>query len=291
MAEPVTAVDGARPTRVSAATEPLLEPEPPAQPAPSARYATAPPPRLLDGPGVGPATAAGLAPPRTGRLTAATAQERWPRTVPDSERYQLLRHERSLFRVGSTELGAGAHITYAIADRPMPTTGALGYCRDIEGFERLAERNGIPVAALHAEIDDAMELWARHANITVTRISDPDAATFVFGAQVDPNAVATGRNIAWTRLEVAPPVDGVSEVRRAAFCFNPEYRWSVAGESTHTVMSFRRTVRHESGHGLGLDHQEATLMDFREAAPEDLTPGDILGAQRLYGPPRRLAGR
>ncbi len=284
MANEVSPIDAARPT-LTRDLPGEVETRP--TPAPQ-RFATAPSPHLLGGPQVGPATAAALTPP--GRITATTAQERWPRTVPESDRYQLLRHNRALFRVGSPELGAGAHITYAIADRPMPTTGALGYCRDIEGFERLAERNGIPVASLHAEIDDAMQLWARHANITVTRISDPGAATFVFGAQVDPAAVATTRNIAWTRLDVAPPVDGVSEVRRAAFCFNPDHRWSLAGASNQDVMSFRRTVRHESGHGLGLDHQDETLMDFRDAAPEDLARGDILGAQRLYGPPRN-AGR
>jgi hypothetical protein len=177
--------------------------------------------------------------------------------------------------------GTGATVTYAVADKAASFAGAIN-CPAIVPLDQILTTNGISRTTFTRELDAALAAWSRVADIRFVKAA-PETAQLLIGAQAAPN----GR--AFTNVEYADPgrPAGEASLTRSVICLNPQERWKIGFNGNLDVYDIRYTLTHEIGHAIGLDHPGKTgeLMDFRYTerfrAPQ---PGDIAGADFLYGP-------
>lgn len=177
----------------------------------------------------------------------------------------------------------GDHLTlrYSIAHRDTEILDAVN-CGSIRSPDRLIERSAIDRISFHRAAREAFARWERVANITFVEVQDQSEADIVIGEQANP----TGR--AYTNLTLArESVAGFRQINRAAICLNPDSRWKIGFDGDLSTYDISRTLTHEIGHALGLDHPGASgqVMSFRYGEAEmDLTEGDVQGALHIYGP-------
>ena len=187
---------------------------------------------------------------------------------------------------GRPVAGTAGTVTYAVADKPTSFAGAIN-CQAVVPPGPLLAANGIRRTTFDHELDAALATWSRVANIRFVK-SAPGTADLLVGAQATPD----GR--AFTNVQYADPgrVDGRASLTRSVICLNPQERWKVGFDGNLNIYDIRYTLTHEIGHAIGLDHpgQTGELMDFRYTEQFRVPqPGDIAGAQFLYGPNPALA--
>ena len=204
--------------------------------------------------------------------------------------YKLLVLNGQRAKWGSSLLGTGASVTYAVATAAMHTDGAFN-CVDIVPPDALLAANHIAANDFNAQIAAAFAAWARVADLTFQRIADPAAADIVIGAE----GVPTGR--AFTNVATTAPISRASRVAdssaaspaaitRSIICLNPQQSWKIGFDGDLNVYDLRYTFMHEIGHAIGLDHPDSpeALMDYHYTEMFSvLQPGDIAGADLLYG--------
>ena len=194
--------------------------------------------------------------------------------------FRLLKLDGYHVKWGENTLGAGATVSYAFVDVPMRFDGARN-CRELVPMTDLATRNGISGATLHAETAAAFRAWEAAANITFTRVDNPEHADILIGAQGQP----VGR--AYADVTYLPgSSDGVRAIEQALVCLNPHQRWKVGFDGDVEVYDMRYTLVHEIGHAIGLDHAgpHGQVMSFKYSEEySELQPGDFQGVQLLYG--------
>ena len=182
-----------------------------------------------------------------------------------------------------TDRATGDHLElrYAIAHRDTKIADAVN-CGALSAPARLIERSAIDQISFQRAAREAFSRWERVANITFVEVHDQSDADIVIGEQAEP----TGR--AYTNLTLSrESVAGFRQINAAAICLNPESRWKIGFDGDLTTYDISRTLTHEIGHALGLDHPGARghVMSFRYGeAEKDLTEGDVQGARHIYGP-------
>ena len=204
--------------------------------------------------------------------------------------FRLLKLDGYHVKWGDTTLGSGAIVSYAFVNASKRFDGARN-CDELVPMTDLATRNGISETTLQAETAAAFRIWEEAANITFMPTDDPDQADILIGAQGQP----IGR--AFANVMYRPGSrDGIKAIDRALVCLNPNHRWKVGFDGNFQAYDVRYTLVHEIGHAIGLDHPgpSGQIMSFRYREDfRSLQPGDLNGAQLLYGPGKQnmSAGR
>ena len=153
------------------------------------------------------------------------------------------------------------------------------------GLHGLLAASGIAGSAFESELAAAFAMWEAAADLTFRKAAPDEPADIVIGAQVDPQGWAFA-NLSYDAASPLP----IKPISRALICLNPERPWKVGFDGNLGACDLRRTLAHEIGHAIGLDHPSWAdqLMGHRyEERFRDLQPGDVLGAVALYGAPPR----
>ncbi len=220
----------------------------------------------------------------------------------------------SVVKWGEPRYGQPAVVHYAFADGNYTYPDARN-CSGISGIGALARDAGVSEDVVAHEAVEAFAAWEAVANIRFVATDRTEDAEIVIGAQTKPrgyaftnvwpkvssteiNASIKGKNRA---LNLPDPEAGKANVRsniniasidKALICLNPEKRWKVGADGDPEIYDLRYTFMHEIGHAIGLDHvgQSGFLMNFRyNEVIRGPQPGDVLGAEALYGAPKNRA--
>lgn len=225
-------------------------------------------------------------------------------TVPDAADARGLKRLKAPFRLlqftgapmkwGGAQLGRSASVTWRLAAEAERFTGARN-CRAVTPIENALAPSAIDRATFYRELLAAMDMWQRVAGITFRRAENGERADLVIGAQARPRGRAYTNVSAHRMLPVSAPNKAVAKrvdrLQEAVICLNPRQPWKVGFDGDLEVYDLRHTLAHELGHVIGLDHSgpRGAVMAFRyDEKHRELSPGDVAGAQRLYGLPRTL---
>jgi hypothetical protein len=205
--------------------------------------------------------------------------------------YKLLVLNGARAKWGSTAMGTGASVTYAVISAPLHTAAAFN-CADMVPLDALLASSQIALADFNHQLDAAFAAWSAVANLTFTRVADPAKAQILVGAEGVPGGRAF-TNVA-TSAAISPVALGGNSVAalpatisQSLICLNPEQPWKIGFDGNLNVYDIRYTLMHEIGHAIGLDHPDElqAVMDYHYTEQFSvLQPGDIAGVDQLYGP-------
>jgi hypothetical protein len=176
-----------------------------------------------------------------------------------------------------------AIVTYGFVERETTFSDARN-CRAMVSMDGLLKHSGIDRKTLEHETAAAFRMWEQVANIRFEVAEPGTRPDILIGAQRDPLAFAFA-DVAYVRG------DGpLRPIERSLVCFNPVKRWKVGFDGNLAVYDLRYTLAHEIGHAIGLDHPgphgQVMSVHYQEGF-RTLQAGDVSGAVRIYGPPRR----
>jgi hypothetical protein len=196
--------------------------------------------------------------------------------------FRLLQIDGHNVKWGAPVLGQGATVSYAVINGTSKITGTVN-CLHVTGIEGLLTRSHVTRRSFDRELSLALAMWQSAANIRFVPAKRASAANVVFTAEAMPDGIA------YADVALGVGERGVSSLRRAIVCLNPQIRWRATTKSTNAPdegVDLRYTLAHEIGHVLGLDHPgpEGELMSFEYGSHVDaLGPGDVAGIATLYG--------
>jgi len=183
-----------------------------------------------------------------------------------------------------SEHGKGARITWTLLTEEFEDK-TLRNCRRMTSVQKLFGNSHISIDEFKRETEQAFERWSAIADLEFRYTTDIAKANIVIGTQVDPNgwAYADYRTLEY---EAALP-----RFSKGVICLNPAREWRLVNgdDQSFTVI---RTIDHEIGHLLGLDHPSDTAIrgvmshrfidDFVVANEEEKA-----AVRLLYGPPKK----
>lgn len=173
-------------------------------------------------------------------------------------------------------------LRYAFARSTSETPGAVN-CSPLTEPARIAATERIGREGLRRAAAQAFARWEAVTPIRFVAVENDAAADIVIGEQVVP------KGYAFTNLTLAGERgDKVRAIARATICLNPTRSWKIGFDGNLASYDLVHTLTHEIGHAIGLDHPgpRGHLMSFRYDEKRDgLSPGDVLGANVIYGSP------
>lgn len=235
--------------------------------------------------------------------------------LPLARLFTPLRLEGAILKWGEPQVGTPARVTYAFASGPVSRPQARN-CRQMQGFDTLADGSGQTPEAIRAEAVAAFRLWSEASGLVFEEAASEETANILLGAQAMPRGYAftnvdfarqdgagpieaggsDGRGLSLPvasetgEVETAPVAAWVASITRSAICLNPRHHWKIGFDGNLAAYDLRYTFVHEIGHAIGLDHhlQGRSIMHFKYSEKfQGLQPADIAGVQWLYGPPAR----
>jgi hypothetical protein len=128
----------------------------------------------------------------------------------------------------------------------------------------------------------AFDTWAAVANISFVQVPDNTGVIQIGGINLDASA---GAPLAQTQQPVGSQSEALNPPN-GTILFTSTYEWDTTdGDAGY---NFYRVALHETGHAIGLRHEDdvpAVMNEaYTEANPPGLLPDDIAGIQFLYGP-------
>jgi hypothetical protein len=197
-----------------------------------------------------------------------------------AQSFRLLEIDGLRLKWGSPDLGAGATVSWGLAEAPASFPDAIN-CRALAPLSSVPALAALPGDALPDLVERAFTFWSAAAGIEFRRARSGGQPDILIGAQGEPRRIAFA-NVWWDK---AAARNGIAPLTRATICLNPERPWSAARPAPPGHLDLVYALAHEIGHAIGLDHPGPTgaLMGYRNAGVEHLLPGDIAGARVLYG--------
>jgi matrixin len=196
--------------------------------------------------------------------------------------FKLLKLEGHQVRWSPPAGGGPRVITYRLVTETYSFPTARN-CRGLAPLDALAAASGVSIPALKEEARAAFTMWEAAANIVFKEAPEGAPADILIGAETEPDG--------WAFTEVFYDVgapDTVKPISQALVCLNPGKRWKIGFDGDLKSYDLRYTLAHEIGHAIGLDHPPggSQVMHFKyEERFRTLQPGDIHGAELLYGAP------
>ena len=194
--------------------------------------------------------------------------------------FKLLKFGGASVRWRNATPGQAPMVSYGIVAETREVIGARN-CQKLASLDRLAATSQLSGEVIRREIDSAFAMWQAAANIDFRAADAPLTADILIGAEVEP--------VGWAFANVtyeAGSADSLKPISQSLICLNPLKRWKVGFDGNLKSYDLRYTIAHEIGHAIGLDHPAAggQIMGYRyEEQFSDLQPGDIAGAELLYG--------
>jgi hypothetical protein len=177
-------------------------------------------------------------------------------------------------------------VSYALIDQPLSSPGARN-CGAMEPVGPLLQKSAIAPGDFQHELEAALSMWEHAANVTFVESPDPMHADVLIGAATLPKGPAF-TNVEYDHAAPAAADTGARTMTQALICLDPTRAWKIGFDGDTEVYDIRYTLTHELGHAIGLDHPgpHGAVMgfDYREDF-RVLQPGDVTGAQVLYGAP------
>ncbi len=225
----------------------------------------------------------------------------------EAAEFRLIKLGGAYLKWGQPQLGQGAVVTYSFVQRDMRFAKARN-CGGMRNFDGLNEKSDIPQRVVEREFAAATRGWQETANIRFRHVDDASRAQLLIGTQMVPRGRAFANVDFKSRRTSAalgsddriPPATArafrlkplpLASMTRALICLNPDEIWKVGFDGDEGRYDLQYTFRHELGHVLGLNHAGTTgnLMSFKyQEGSRRFSPGDVAGAQLLYGlPPSR----
>jgi hypothetical protein len=211
----------------------------------------------------------------------------WPGVAGAGDAYRLLRLDGGFLKWGAPALGTGATISYAVAVAGHDDAGARN-CRKLAPLAPMLAAAKVPMSAFVRELEAALAMWEAAADLRFVPAKTLAKADILIGAQ----GVPRGRAFANVEFDDDRNFE-THRLRQSLVCLNPASPWKVGFGGNAGAYDLRYVLAHEIGHAIGLDHpgaERGQLMSFRyDEDRRELSPGDIAGVQRLYGPRPSLA--
>ncbi len=204
--------------------------------------------------------------------------------VSAQENFRLLRLAGDIVKWGEPAYGADAEVTYGFATQSVDFPDAIN-CREIDPMDRMAKVSGVSRTHVEQIAARAFRMWSGAAGIRFRLARRGETPDILIGAQARPRAVAWAN--VWQNASAS--TGGLAPIRRALICLNPEESWSIDASTPPGAYDLLTVLAHEIGHTIGLDHPgpRGALMGFQnQGRIRGLLPGDIRGANALYGPSR-----
>ncbi len=201
-----------------------------------------------------------------------------------AEGYRLLSLEGRVLKWGAPEFGSGSTVTYGFVQGEQSFDDAIN-CRQLVAMDKLLSRWSIDLAEFEAAVGEAFAIWSRAADLQFRRARGEEQADIMLGGQAVPRGIAFA-NVSY---DIESAADGLASLEQALICLNPLAPWQLDERADGPKgFSLPIVLAHEIGHAIGLDHPGPSGQLMGYSYQEEITglmPGDIAGAQRLYGPP------
>ena len=132
-----------------------------------------------------------------------------------------------------------------------------------------------------ALVRQAFDMWERVTNIDFVETTDANAQLRLGWDRID----GLGNQLGETTAKGSSSGTAVASTTSAEIRLDLGELWSTASQTVQYKTNFYAVVLHEIGHALGLDHTDntGTIMYPLVTELHNLSAGDIVGAQALYG--------
>ena len=186
--------------------------------------------------------------------------------------YRLLELNGKTVKWGAPAYGETATVTYAFVGTETSFSDARN-CQAMGAVDPILAFNGIEQAAFEAAADRAFR-------------ASPAEAGILIGIDLG--------NHGWAHADVKTEPTGADfdVITRGLVCLSTLKSWKIGFGANPDAQDIEYTLTHEIGHAIGLNHASprGQVMSFNYTEDfNDLQPGDIAGAQTLYGAPGRTA--
>lgn len=200
---------------------------------------------------------------------------------PRTGAYRLLTLGGQTVKWGAPVEGAGAVVTYAFVDRDTAFEDARN-CRAMGPVDPILAFNGIEKTAFEDAAGKAFRTWEAISGVRFEEAASQDDAGILIGIDLG--------NHGWAHADVKTEgVEGEFDViTRGLVCLSTLKSWKIGFGANPDAQDIQYTLTHEIGHAIGLNHAspKGQVMSFIYGEDfSELQPGDIRGAQALYGPP------
>ena len=136
----------------------------------------------------------------------------------------------------------------------------------------LQTTNGTDQADFQEALQDAFDAWEEVSGLNFTYVGSADADIDVAMGYGDGERSGTVGYASW---------NGGSTITSGTVTFDDQETWAPTGDGG---IDFYAVALHEIGHVIGLSHFNGSTQIMNSSiSADDLRPGDIAGAQYLYG--------